>query len=100
MATKIKKFERPEDINALDDEALATSIEEAIAYGQELASKDDAELTKEEITELDGLGSFLDEAETLRDTRATEKAADRHRKDVADARAIRRDAGDDTKDDA
>ncbi len=72
MATKIKKFERPEDINALDDEALATSIEEALAYGQELASKEDADLTKEEIEDLESLGSFLDEAEGLRDTRETE----------------------------
>jgi membrane protein len=35
-----------------------------------------------------------------RDTRTIDKAADKHRKDVADARAIRRDAGDDTKEDA
>ena len=72
MATKIKKFERPEDINALDDEALGTSIDEAVAYGQELASKDDADLTKEEIAELDSIGTYLDEAEALRDTRASE----------------------------
>jgi membrane protein len=35
-----------------------------------------------------------------RDTRNIEKADDKHRKDVADARAIRLDAGDDTKEDA
>lgn len=72
MATKIKKFTRPEDINALDDEALGTSIEEAIAYGKELASKDDAELSKEEIAELDDINAYLDEAEGIRDTRASE----------------------------
>jgi hypothetical protein len=112
MATKIKKFERPEDINALDDEALGTSIDEAVAYGQELASKDDVDLTKDEIAELDAIGTYLDEAEALRDTRASEakeradklaalraKVAPRKADDSTDAGEGDEDEGDNADDD-
>jgi hypothetical protein len=92
------KFTRPEDIKALDNDALAKLIEEALAHGQELAGKDDAELTKEEIEELDSIGSFLDEAEVERNGRETEAKAKADKLAALRAKVAPREKADDGKD--
>lgn len=70
-----KPFSKPEDINALDDDALAELTKNALERGKVLASKDDKDLTPEEIEELEVIGSYLDEAEVVSTTRENEAKA-------------------------
>jgi len=78
------KFNRPEDIKALDAAALSALLEEARAEAAEINGISDDDFTDENLADLEALAAFIaeaqgivDEAETAADERAARLAAAR-----------------------